>query len=411
MSAPSPARDTLAILGAGPVGLEAAAAAVAQGFDVHVFERGEVAAHVLAWGHVSMFTPWHSSVGLASRTLLARHGWSEPDPQALPTGREFAERVLLPLAETPELKSRVHTHAQVVQVSRRGALRSDALGDPARAVAPFRLLVRDAGGRENFLHAHMLIDATGAIGSPCAMGTGGIAARQEQYLAPQMSYQCDDVLGLRRVRYAGKRTLVVGGGAGAATVVVALAQLAREAPGTSVAWAMRGDGARLRGERSVDALPARAALFSAARAALADPAAAVTLLTGCETEAFEYNSATHRYRVQFAHAAGARTEEVDHVIGQCGYGADRTLVRELQRDECPQSGGPLRLSQALRAAGDDAESLVATAEMLAHPEPGYFEIGARAHARRGAFLLEQGYTHAAVALQALTQLRDDALAR
>lgn len=408
MAAPDPARDTLAIIGAGPVGLEAAAAALAAGFDVHVFERGDVAAHVQAWGHVPMFTPWRSNVGPAARALLARHGRHVPDDDSCPSGHEFAERVLLPLAATPELAPRVHTHAQVVQVSRRGALRSDAADAPPRADRPFRLLVRDAGGRENLLHAFALLDASGVLGAPCAMGTGGIAARQELYLAPQMSYQCDDVLGLRRARHAGKRTLVVGGGAGAATLVVALAQLAREVPGTSTAWVMRGDGTRLRGERDVDPLPARAALFAAARATLDDSSAAITRFIGCEVEAFEYNSATHRYRVQLAHVDGARTEEVDQVIGQCGYGAERSVVRELQRAECPRTGGSQALAAALHGAGSRAEELRATLAHLSHPEPGYLEIGARAHARLGAFLLPQGHAHVEVAIAHLATLRDRA---
>ena len=405
MPAPPVSPDTLAIIGAGPIGLEAAAHALELGFDVHLFERGEVGAHVVSWGHVSMLTPWRMNLGPASQRLLAKHSWQAPDPDALPTGAEFAERLLEPLARTPELAPRVHTHAQVVQVSRRGALRSDAIGDPARSACAFRLLVRDAGGRENYLHAHALLDASGVLGSPNALGTGGIPARQEPYLAPQMSYQCDDVLGLRRARYAGKRTLVVGGGAGAATVVLALARLAREVEGTSVAWAMRSTHGPLRGERESDPLPARAALFASARALLADAGAPVTLIRGAEVEAIEFNSATHRYRVQMMRDGGPLTEEVDQVVSQCGYSQDRALVRELHRDECPRTGGPRALSRALDAAGDAADEWIATAEQLAHPEQGYFEIGAKAHARRGEFLIAQGHAHVAAVMDALVAHR------
>src|SRR5262249_30615425 len=201
-----------AIIGAGPVGLEAAAHALEMGFDVHVFERGEVGAHALAWGHVRMFTPWKMNVGPASARRLVQHGWSAPQPDALLTGAELVERVLAPLAATPELKARVHTHAQVVHASRHGARKSEPPRTP-RTQHPFRLLVRDAGGRESFLHAHALIDASGTYGQPNWAGTGGIPARGETYLAPQLSYHPDDVLGLRRERYAGKTTLVIGGGA------------------------------------------------------------------------------------------------------------------------------------------------------------------------------------------------------
>ncbi len=411
MPAPAATPDTLAIIGAGPIGLEAAAHALELGFDVHVFERGEAAAHVLAWGHVPMFTPWRMNLGPASRRLLASRGWDEPAPDACPTGAEFAERALQPLAAAPELAARVHTHAQVVHVSRYGVLRSDALDPAERASRPFRLLVRDVGGRENFLHAHALIDASGVLGAPNPVGTGGIPARQELYLGPQMSYLCDDVLGLRRARHAGKRTLVVGAGAGAATAVLALARLAREEPGTSVAWAMRRADGRLRGERATAPLPARAALFADARRLIAGSDPAVSVVTGCEVEAIEYNSATHRYRVQLQRAGGVHTEETDQVLVQCGYGQDRLLVRELQRDECPRSGGPRALSQALEAAGDGADRHAATLEQLAHPEPGYFEIGAKAHGRRGEFLIAQGHAHVAAVMDALVAHRDASAAR
>src|SRR4030095_2505495 len=132
---------------------------------------------------------------------------------------ELAERYLQPLAALPELASRIHTHSRVVQVGRRGLLKAERDG-AARAEHPFRLVIRDQSGRESYLHAFALIDASGVYGQPNWAGDGGIPARGETYLAPQMSYHVDDVLGLRRERYAGKRVLVIGAGDSAATVVV-----------------------------------------------------------------------------------------------------------------------------------------------------------------------------------------------
>ncbi len=195
---PAPARNTLAIIGAGPVGLEAASAALDTGFDVHVFERGEVGAHAIAWGHLTMFTPWRMNLGPSSAARLALSGWTRPDPETGPTGNELAEHYLQPLARLPELRERVHTHAQVVFVSRSGTLKGDGVGSASRRDHPFRLLVREAGGRENFLHAFHVIDASGVYGQPNWAGDGGIPARGELYLMPQLSYHADDVLGLRR---------------------------------------------------------------------------------------------------------------------------------------------------------------------------------------------------------------------
>jgi len=90
---PETTRHSLAIIGAGPIGLEAAALALELDFDVHVFERGEVGAHALAWGHVRMFTPWRMNIGPASARLLSRHGWDAPDPAAHPAGTELRVRL------------------------------------------------------------------------------------------------------------------------------------------------------------------------------------------------------------------------------------------------------------------------------------------------------------------------------
>src|SRR5262245_55044177 len=200
-------RNSLAIVGAGPFGLEAALCGLERGLDVHVFERGEVGAHPVAWGHVRMFTPWRMNIGPTSVAQLERTGWTRPAAESCPTGAELARRYLEPLAGVPALAKGVHTHAQLVHISRRGRLKGDMEG---RRDHPFRLMVRDAGGRESYLHAYAVIDASGVYGQPNWAGDGGIPARQELYLAPQMTYHLDDVLGVRRSRYAGKRTLVIG---------------------------------------------------------------------------------------------------------------------------------------------------------------------------------------------------------
>src|SRR5207249_4520599 len=158
---PRPARNTLALIGAGPIGLEAAVAALDAGLDVHVFERGDVGAHPVAWGHVRMFTPWRMNLGPSSLSHLERSGWSRPEPEAFPTGLELAERYLEPLAALPALAERIHLHSRVVYVSRSGALKGNMIGNPERADHPFRLLVREASGRESYLHAFAVIDTSG----------------------------------------------------------------------------------------------------------------------------------------------------------------------------------------------------------------------------------------------------------
>ena len=351
-----PAPNTLAIIGAGPVGLEAALAALDRGFDVQVLEQGEVGSHPLAWGHVGMFTPWRMNLGKHSRAHLEAAGWTAPDPEACPTGLELAERYLQPLAHLPELAGRVHLFTQVVQAGRHGLLRGEGSDAGTRRARPFRLLVRDQGGRESFHHAFSLVNASGVYANPDWAGTGGIPARSELYLRPQMAYHVEDVLGLDREKYAGRRTVVIGEGTFAATTVAALARLADEAPGTAVAWITRVDAAGIFPNAEHDPLSGRRGLRARARARAAGAHPAVAHVGAAEVEEFEFNSATHRYRVVLAAGEGTRTEEADRVIVNAGFGPDETLCRELQEDE-----------------------------------PQFFTLGHAPHGREPDFLLETGY--------------------
>jgi hypothetical protein len=393
---PPTARNTLAIIGAGPVGLEAAAAALDHGFDVHVFERGEVGAHPLAWGHVRMFTPWRMNIGPRAHAHLEAAGWAAPDPEAFPTGLELAERYLRPLARLPELEHRVHTHAQVVHASRRGTLKGDSIGTGGRRDHPFRLLVRDAGGRENFLHAFALIDASGVYGQPNWAGDGGIPARGELYLKPQLAYHLEDVLGLSRTRYAGKRTLVIGAGASAATTATSLAKLATESVGTSAVWATRATAAALYPENADDPLPERRALHAAARALVRGADPSITHVGGAVVEGFEFNSATHRYRVALLVGEQPRVEEVDQVIVNAGFGPDASITRELQVHECYATGAPMKLATALlgAAASDCLTTPAFGIDALTNPEPDLYILGHKSYGRGPHFLLETGYQQA-----------------
>ncbi len=284
-------------------------------------------------------------------------------------------------------------------------LKGDAIGKPERRAEPFRLMVRDPGGRESYLHAYSVIDASGVYGTPNWAGDGGIPARGELYLAPQLSYHVDDVLGLRRERYAGKRVAVIGGGTSAATTVESLARLASEVAGTAALWATREGAAALFADIPEDPLPERRALYARARGLLQGASPAVAHLGGAVTEEFEFNSATHRYRVRFRLGEEYRVEEVDHVIVNTGYGPDNSIYRELQVHECYASRGPMKLSAALLDAG--ASDCITTpafgADALANPEPDFFIFGHKSYGRNPNFLLETGFRQVADVIEHLAQ--------
>ena len=111
----------VAIVGAGPVGLAAAAQLVSRGMTPIIFERGaSVGASLLEWGHVRVFSPWQYNIDAAARALLDASGWDAPEETALPTGREIVEQYLRPLAELPVIAPHLRLSATVTAITRIG---------------------------------------------------------------------------------------------------------------------------------------------------------------------------------------------------------------------------------------------------------------------------------------------------
>jgi NADPH-dependent 2,4-dienoyl-CoA reductase/sulfur reductase-like enzyme len=139
----------VAVIGAGPVGLAAAAHLIARELEPLVFEAGDaVGASVRQWGHVRVFSPWEFNLDPAAVELLERDGWAAPEADGYPTGREIVERYLEPLAAVPEIERALHLGATVVGVARAGI---DKLKDEGRDAAPFELVVQERGEERSYL--------------------------------------------------------------------------------------------------------------------------------------------------------------------------------------------------------------------------------------------------------------------
>jgi len=377
---------TVAIIGGGPVGLAAAAHLLERGVTPLVLEAGDQAGHAIRqWRHVQLFSPWEYNIDRAAERLLAVAGWNSPEPHIYPTGGEFIDRYLDPLATRTVLKDVIRTSSRVTAISRLGFDKAKTRG---REAAPFEIRYQNGKGLET-VQADAVIDASGTWSSPNPIGANGLPAFGEQEHANQIAYGMPDVLGRARIRYAGKVVAVLGSGHSAIGTLIELAALKGEHPETDVIWLLRGtDPARAFGGGANDKLAARGELGSAfaklvhAGSMRIESGFAVTRL------------ATHRGKLRIATglASNARRVEADELIVATGFRPDFSFVSELRTRLDSAIEAPVALAPLI----DPNEHSCGTvrphgARELAQDEPGFYFAGMKSYGRAPTFLMITGY--------------------
>ncbi|UUV31525.1 NAD(P)-binding domain-containing protein [Amycolatopsis roodepoortensis] len=371
------------VIGAGPVGLAAAAELVERGFEPLVLERGaQAGSDVAAWHHVRLFSPWSELVAPAAGRLLETTGWIRPDGEAYPTGSDWAGLYLRPLAAA--LGDRVRFGAEVIGVARRGR---DLVVDSGRDDEPFTVHVRAADGAEERIAARAVIDASGTWSTPNPLGGEGLPAVGERAAAERIAYRVPD-LGAEavRARYAGKHVVVAGSGHSALTALVALSGLAKD--GTRISWVLRrGAVGDTFGGGEADQLPARGALGLRAREAV--ESGLITVMTGFRTEAVERGTDG---RLTLISAGGQRIEQVDEVVTLSGFRPDLTWLSEIRLELDPTLQAPVALAPLIDPNVHSCGTVYPHgAKELAHPEKDFYLAGMKSYGRAPTFLAMTGY--------------------
>ena len=382
----------IAVLGAGPVGLDAALAAARRGWPVTVYEAGgEPAANVRRWGHVRLFSPWSMNLSDRMATALSDAGREVPEGDACPTGHELADRVLEPVARSPALEGALRPGARVARVGRRGLLKHEAIGSEDRARRPFRLLLEE-DGRERVEEADVVLDCTGTYGHPNALGDGGIPAPGERAAEERILRHVPDVRG-EPGRWEGRDVLLVGAGHSAQTAARDLAAQAGPGSGLRVTWALRSEEPGWKRVED-DPLPERARLTRRAEELASDPPPGLRVRRGVVVDRLARRDGRLRVALRRADGGAAAGElEVDRVVSLTGYVGDHTLYRQLQVHECYATCGPMGLAAELLAS-DSADCLDQEShgvEALENPEPGFFLLGEKSYGRNSTFLMTVGW--------------------
>ncbi len=371
----------VAVIGAGPVGMAAAAQLAARHLDFVVLEAGDrIASSIAEWGHVRLFSPWQYNTDAAARALLEATGWTAPDPQHLPTGNDLIADYLAPLAAHPAIAPHIRYRTTVSAIARQGF---DKVRTAGREEAPFLLRLSD--GSE--ILARAVIDASGTWRTANPLGGNGLEAHgeTEARLDNRIFDGMPDVLGRLRNAFAGKTVAVVGAGHSATGTLLTLTELATQEPGTEVHWVVRAPNpSRAYGGGAADALPARGSIGTHVKALV--ESGKVTVHTG-----FFVHEVTGDSLV----SADGQKVPADVIVNATGARPDHAVASELRLDLDPILGS----TRALAPLIDPNKHSCGTvpphgADELAHPEPGFYVVGAKSYGRAPTFLLATGYEQA-----------------
>ena len=383
---------TVAIIGAGPVGLAAGAHALERGLIPTIFEQGSEVGHaVRQWQHVKMFSPWEFNIDAASEKLLKDAGWERPADDELPTGGELVERYVEPLGTKTTLKQYIKLSAKVNAISRVGF---DKLKTEGRDEAKFEIRYTQDGKQQVAL-VDAVIDISGTWSTPNPAGSNGLPAFGEPEASQHISYVMPDVLGVKRDQFANKRVAVLGGGHSAVGSILDLITLKEEAPDTDITWLVRGeDTQRSFGGGENDQIAARGALGTKFQHLV--ESGKIRIESGFYLT--EIDQQSNGLKISSCKKVEGQQEQeckfviADELIVSTGFRPDYSFASELRLEldpatECPPILAPL-IDPNVHSCGTVRPH---GARELAQPESGYYIAGMKSYGRAPTFLMITGY--------------------
>ncbi|MFC4225290.1 FAD-dependent oxidoreductase [Lysinibacter cavernae] len=377
----------IAVIGAGPIGLAAAAQAHERGLDVIVFEAGDHAgAAVASWGHTRLFSPWEFLVDAAAARLLDASDWDAPVATRIPHGRDLVESYLIPLSNTPELKPVIQYRSTVIAVSRQGMDKTRSAG---REHAPFVLRVQTPTGTSS-VAASAVIDTSGTYGTPNNLLSSGLEPTNNAAVRRFITGALPDVLGVDRHRFVGQHTVVVGAGHSAANTLLKLAELAATEANTRISWVIRSRTPQRVYGSAADELPARGELGGMVNA-LVD-SGRVTLIDSYEIDNIVADASASGVVLNGRRAGEPYSVAANVVVNATGFRPNLDFLREIRLSldeviEAPRMLAPL-IDPNMHSCGTVYPHGV---DELAHPEPNFFIAGMKSYGRAPTFLLATGY--------------------
>ena len=377
----------IAIIGAGPVGLAAAAHLLTQNLPFIVFEAGSsVGQNMLSWSHVRVFSPWKYNIDRAAKELLEQTDWIAPDENGLPTGQELVEHYFRPLANLPQIKPHILLNSKVLSIGRKGLDRMKTWG---REDKPFSIKV-EKNSTINYYEVKAVIDATGTWNQPNPIGSGGVFAEGEQELNEHIFYGIPNVKKDHLEHYKNKNIVVVGGGHSAINVVLDLADIQKDYPQTQLNWVLRKDTMeKVYGVKQEDALEARGAL--GIRIEQLVNSGKLNVYTP-----FHILKLTKKENgIQIIGDLNGEIEtinQIDEIISNTGSRPNLEMIREVRTDLDASLESVFDLAELIDPNIHSCGTVRPHGEKeLRHPEKDFYIVGSKSYGRAPTFLMTTGY--------------------
>lgn len=377
----------VAIIGAGPVGLAAAAHLTVRNQPFLLFESGNtVATNVLSWKHIRVFSPWRYNINKAARLLLTDSGWSSPDDNGLPTGSELFHQYLKPLSELPSLYPFIHLNSKVISVGRKN---TDRMKSRNREEVPFVVQVLNKNEIEQF-EVKSVIDASGTWNTPNPIGSGGVYAVGELENRHQIFYGIPDILHAHRNRYKNKRVLVAGSGHSSINAILDLDKLKEDYPETEIHWVLRKKNiSEIYGGQENDALEARGEL--GIRIAQLMDQDRVNVYTPFLIQQVK-NTDDGLTIIGMQGDQKFSLPGIDEIISNTGSRPDFSFLREVRLGIDPTLESVSEIAELIDPNVHSCGTVRPHGEKeLRHPEKDFYIAGSKSYGRAPTFLMATGY--------------------
>lgn len=372
----------VAVIGAGPVGLVAAAHLSKHNVPFFILESStQIGHHIRQWKHVTMFSSWQYNVDPVAAELLEKSGWNAPPAEDYPTGQDLIEQYLSPLAELPSISPNIYLQHEVLSIARQGL---DKMTSTNREAFPFEIIVRTPNNKKRVLLASAVLDATGVFGKSNSILSSGHSIK-EDFTNSRISYQIPD-FEKQIERYKDKKIAIVGSGHSALTALLDVIKLRKNYPETDIHWIIRKEQVidALGGGKN-DQLEQRGKLGVLVKSIV--DTKAITVHTSYKISEISSNEDSLTL-----FSTDDRHLDVEQVVVLTGSRPDFSFLQEIRLGIDPVTESTSSLAPLIDPNLHSCGTVRPHGEAeLRQPEQGLYLIGSKSYGRAPTFLLATGY--------------------